>query len=202
MKKFLLGLIWLLTAVAVGEVFNTYRADVFFARGAAFQRLDRPDEAYQQLKKAASLNPHEPSYFKKMAQVAVTLAQEGNSQKWLREADDHAQKAFQLNPTNLLTLKSLTLTYLKAARLSPIFLEKAEAVARLAVGLCPTDPQLHYNLAITYWSEGKHLEALEAVNRALELKSDYREAQTLRELLKTTAINLPHSLRAQSFFRR
>ncbi|MCG2686096.1 hypothetical protein L6258_01875 [Candidatus Parcubacteria bacterium] len=183
MKKLLLGLIWLATATAVGEVVNIYRADVFFSRGAALQQLDYPDESYQQLKKATALNPREPTYFKKLAQATTTLAQEENSQKRLQEAAAYAQKAFHLNPANLLTLKSLTLTYLEAARLSPTFLEKAEAVAQLAISLCPTDPQLHYNLAVIYWSEEKHPEALEAVNRALELKTDYGEAQTLKELL-------------------
>jgi len=174
----LVGVVWILK-----EVSRTFRADVFFAKGIQQQQLGNYPQSYQWLQKAVDLNPHRSEYFKELARTTVLLAQATGNRALLEGMETYAQKSYELSPTNLLTLKSLALTYREAGRMNPNYLQKADAILEFAANLCPTDPQIRYTRAVTKLDLNQTGEALDLINQALDLKPDYQEAEDLKSKL-------------------
>ncbi|MBM3240024.1 hypothetical protein FJZ31_27370 [Candidatus Poribacteria bacterium] len=59
--------------------------------------------------------------------------------------------------------------------------DKAEEAFKKAAEAAPADPKVHYNLAITYNVLSKHLEAIKALERAIELNPEKKYINTLAQ---------------------
>lgn len=77
------------------------------------------------------------------------------------------EAAIEIDPCNLECLIRLGDLYTRQG-----FFEKGLAIDRRLVGLCPSEPTFHYNLACSHALLGKLEDALEALRRAIELGYD------------------------------
>lgn len=173
----------LLGLILVGRWFF---ADVEYSRGRALGDYGLTEAAIRRLNRAVKLWPWEPAYHRELAgvyaQAAAAVEGEPRSRFLVRAADE-ANTAFNLNPRNLLTLKSLTATYFALAQTNPVFRAEALSVVAQALVLCPTDPTLWYYQGLVLGDGGELPGARSALDRALQLKPDYVKAQEAKKLM-------------------
>lgn len=168
---------------------NFYMADGFFAKGIRFNEAGNPGKAYNNLTTAVNLNPKEPFYRSEIgyaaAGSAVALSEEDAtlSSKLKIQADQETEKAIKISPKNISYLRTAVRTYFLLASIDKNYTDKTLQSIDKAIQLAPTDPKLIYNKALILGQEGKNTEAVEWVKKAIEIKSNYREAYiTLGEL--------------------
>jgi len=77
------------------------------------------------------------------------------------------EAAVEVDPCNLECLIRLGDLYTRQG-----YYEKGLAIDRRLVGICPSEPTFHYNLACSHALLGRLDEALEALRRAIELGYD------------------------------
>ena len=155
-------------------ILNLFRADVSFNTGEQAQRYGLDEVAAEYYQEAITRNPREPRYHRELAYV---LARQGIVEKAEREAE----AAYNLNPKNSLTVRSLISTYVDLSDIDDKYLARAEELITEAIAQQPTNPQLYYEQALILFKSEKDGEAVEALQKALELKKDYKEVQNLLE---------------------
>ncbi|MDP2874177.1 MAG: tetratricopeptide repeat protein, partial [bacterium] len=179
------GALWLL--FISGKIFL---ADIYYTQGLTQEKQNLPVSAAFDVQRATSLNPNEPAYHRELAYLyylATKLGEDKDKPVLLEMADEEAQIAYDLNPNNSLTLKSIVKIFSLLATLdpqNPIYYEKALKVAEHNTQLCPTDPKAWYNLGVVYQVKEENAKAKEAFQKAVELKSDYAGAKEEQEKLK------------------
>lgn len=185
MKTFALTTVVLITIYCLLFTVNLFRADVAFNNGGKFSRYGLYEIATEDYRKAISLNPSEPRYHRELANVLAALAQGGVSSEergaLIEEAEREAEIAYNLNPKNSLTVRSLVSTYVDLADFDPKYLMRAEELIAEAVAWQTTNPQLYYEQALILFKAEKDEEALAALQKAVELKPDYQKARELLE---------------------
>lgn len=174
-KKLGLVAIVLLTIYSLLLTINLFRADAAFNNGEKFRRYGLYEVATEYYREAISLNPREPRYHRELAYVLANLGK-------IEEAKREAEFAYNLNPKNSLTVRSLISTYVELSDFDQKFQTRAEELMLKAIAWQPTNPQLYYEQALILLKGGKSEEAVEALQKVLELKPDYQKA---RELLET-----------------
>lgn len=178
MKTLALTAIALITVYCLLFTVDLFRADAAFTNGENFSRYGLYEPATEYYRKAISLNPREPRYHRELASALAKLGV-------IEEAEREAEIAYNLNPKNSLTVRSLISTYIDLADIDSKYQIRAEELVAETINQQPTNPQLYYEQALILFKAKKDEEAIEALRKALELKPDYRKAQ---DLLKSIAI--------------
>ncbi len=175
------ALIVLLLIIVYGLLFivDLFRADTAFNNGEKLSRYGLYEVATEYYREAVSRNPCEPRYHRELASVLTKL-------DIVEEAEREAEIAYNLNPKNSLTIRSLVSTYVDLADINPQYQTRAEELIAEAIAWQPTNPQLYYEQALILFKVEKNEAATEALQKALELKPDYQKA---RELLETSPQN-------------
>lgn len=173
-KKLALAAIFLVAFYCLIFILNLFRADASFNKGEQAKRYGLYGIAAENYQKAIALNPREPRYHRELAYVLAT-------QGVVEEAEREAEAAYNLNPKNSLTVRSLISTYVELVDLDSKYLARAEELITEAIAQQPTNPQLHYEQALIFLRAEKNKEALAASTKAVTLKPDYRRARELLE---------------------
>ena len=159
-------------------------ADVLYAKGLGYNRINRQDIALDYLNRAVKLQPNQNVYYSELSKSYVGLALAYNEAKEATSAANLANmaietsaKAVNLNPANV-NLKRIEFgIFLILSSLDPNYLLNAKDVLVTAVKQAPTDAKLYYNLGLIYWKVGQNQLALETLRKTVELKSDYEDAR-------------------------
>lgn len=167
-KKIALILWGLLTFYFLLFTLNLFLADVSFNYGERARRYGLDEIAADYYRDAINLNPREPRYHRELASVLVSLDK-------IAEAEVAAETAYDLNPHNSLTLRSLVSTY------SQTHPRRAEELAQEAIDQQPTNPELYYQQALILLQGERYEEAGLSLKKSLELKPDYQKARELLE---------------------
>jgi len=168
------------------KVVDWFLADVSYSRGRAMADAGYLFEAEKSFRKATSLWPKEPAYHRELAVVYAHLAQvsaDEEKAQFLDLTSLEAKKTLDLNPRNLLSLKSLVSTYFTLAQIDPSYQVQTENIVQRAITLCPTDPTLWYFKALVLLGEEREDQAKLALDEALRLKPDYVKAKEAKDLL-------------------
>lgn len=173
-KKLALIVLLLSTSYCLLFVVNLFRSDAAFNNGEKFGRYGLYEMSTEYYRKAISLNYREPRYHRELAWVC---AQQGA----VEEAEREAEVAYNLNPKNSLTVRSLVSTYADLSDIDDKYLTRAEGLVAEAIAQQPTNPELYYEQALVLFKSEKDGEAVEALQKALELKKDYQKARELLE---------------------
>jgi Flp pilus assembly protein TadD len=176
-QKILLAVLLSLILYSLFFILNTFRADVAFNEGEKFSRYGLYEIATADYRKAIALNPREPRYHRELASV---LAKQGD----ITEAAHEAEVAYNLNPQNSLTVRSLISTYVDLADFDSQCLTRAEELIAEAINQQPTNPQLFYEQALILLKAGRDEEAVAALEKSLELKPDYQKVKDLLETFR------------------
>lgn len=173
-KKLALIIVLLFTIYYSLFTTNLFLADVSFNLGEKARRYGLDETAVEYYQGAVSLNPREPRYHRELASVLSAMGK-------FAEAEREAEIAYQLNPRNSLTLRSLTSTYSQMSRKDQKYQGRAEDLAKEVIDQQPTNPQPYYQQALIFLAAEKNGEAAASLKKSLELKPDYQKARELLE---------------------
>lgn len=156
------------------NVLRIYLSDILVAR-AKSQSSEDPKllELYQS---AISTFPAaNPFYLAQFANESAYFS----STELMENAAYSAQKANNLAPNNLIVLRRVANTYFLLAQTDRKYEKLALATAQRLTQLAPTDPQSYLSLAKIQAGLDRIDDARVSLQKALELKPDYLEAQQL-----------------------
>jgi len=181
--------VWLLFATIY--LLNYYYGDYYYARAREYRQIQDFTNAYVYGQKALDLR-QEPVYLDQQALVAANLSALQKIQKNSPQAKQFTDLAIKYNhqtiehsPFNPAFYKTqakiyyvLSLSYVDNEEIASIYLNKAVAALQKAARLAPTDPVIPYTEASLIHPKEPD-RALELLEKTLELKPNYKQAELL-----------------------
>jgi tetratricopeptide (TPR) repeat protein len=150
-----------------GELIEATPSDwrLYFARGAARERLHRWPEAEADLLRALEIAPDQPDVLNYLGYTWVDRGER------LEEGLAMLQRAFNLRPSSGAIVDSLGWAHYRLGNY-----DEALTYLEGAIQMEPTDPTLNDHLGDIYWRLGRRIEARFQWERALTLNPDNAEA--------------------------
>ncbi len=196
----------------LGAIFvvSYFLADINYAQGDNLQKIQEYEKSRVYLERALTLR-NEPLYRDKLSGVYANLAflasfdqgEESKKNEQIKklitlseQSSDKALAVSPYNPTFWKTrAKNLYLFY--QVTLDPAYFVLSDKAVDAAQALSPTDPKVLYSRAVYYLAKFDNEElkdkvqakrsladrGLTSINRAIEMKSDYRDAYYVRGLI-------------------
>jgi O-antigen ligase len=165
-------------------IFRYWTADLFYAKGWAYNAAQRPDLASEFLLKAINLKPNQALYHSELSSSYVTIAiaqnQKDDTEKAKIFSDmaiAESDKAMTLSPANPILKRKRFGVFIMLSTIDPIHMATARDVLIEAIKQAPSDAKLYYNLGLTYARTGEPELAMTALKKTIELKPNYREAR-------------------------
>lgn len=171
-----------LTLYYTVSVVKLWVTDLYFSTGSRYSDAGNAGRAYNALSEAAGINPKEPFYKSELgfaaaaSAVALKDSDATLSARLKDEAIADTQDALKISPKNVSFWRSAIRTYYQLASLDKSFYQKTVETVEQTIALAPTDPKLYYNKAVILGQMDQNNEAIAALNKAVELKPNYREA--------------------------
>lgn len=167
-----------------------WNADKAYAYGYNLDRVGLYQDAYPYLHKAVLKRGDEPVFRDEMAINDAILATQLLNQKDLQNASAAAQTASALSkeaistsndlvssyPNNFVFWKTRIRIFYTLAQVDSQFLPSALSAVEKAADLSPNDASIIYNLGVIEGQSGNVDKAIEALERAVILKPDYKDA--------------------------
>jgi putative inorganic carbon (hco3(-)) transporter len=176
------GLILLIACYLLLGLIRYWHADTLYAKGERENESSNVGAAFNYLYTATEVNPNEPIYKSELAYAAAGSA--------LALAESDATLSAQLkdqsittstmvlgtNPNNPAFWRTAFRTYLQLSEIDPSFKQVTIDTLDQAILLAPTDPKIVYQKGLILNSFNRVTEAEIALEKAVELKTNYREA--------------------------
>jgi tetratricopeptide (TPR) repeat protein len=137
---------------------------LYFARGAARERLGRWPEAEADFRHALELEPDQPDV---MNYLGYSWVDRGEN---MEEGLAMLQRAFELRSNSGQIIDSLAWAYYRMGNYP-----QALAYMEIAIQILPADPTLNDHLGDVYWRLGRRIEARFQWQRALTYEPDHPE---------------------------
>lgn len=140
------------------KIINYYQADVFYnkAQAAGSDKLDY-------INKAIEKSPKEPIYTAFKASITKNL--------------DLSETAYNLSPLNQNIRKVFISNLIEATNNKVNYYPQAEDLILKSIEYSENDPKLYYQLGLIQLKLGKDELGLKSLNKAVELKSNYKDAR-------------------------
>ncbi|KKP59742.1 MAG: hypothetical protein UR52_C0003G0004 [Candidatus Gottesmanbacteria bacterium GW2011_GWA1_34_13] len=158
-------------------------ADSFYARAVNSGRQTIYDQAYKEINIAIDMKSDEPNYHDEKANITSSLAlaafeqQDATlSSKYVLEAVSESTKALKISPQNINFWKTRTRILFALSDINSAFSQSALEAIKITQELAPTDAKISYNVAVIASRVEKFDEAIQALQKAITLKPDYRDA--------------------------
>ena len=151
-------------------------AALFLEASRFYSDRKQPEAALKTVRAAYRLMRDDPLT---LNALGYTLADLGTTSKDIEEAVQMTRQAVSLEPDNAEYLDSYGWALFKKDDL-----QGARRVLREAVDRDPDIPELHFHLGVVYGALGLNRDAGLELDRAIQLRHDYRDARHAREMLK------------------
>lgn len=185
--------------IPLGLIFpiSYFLADTNYALADNYQKLQQYPQAYFYLTKALSYK-YEHVYEDKLSGVLANLAylyhleKEKQSQtrqsinQLIKLSDFYNLKSIKASSKNVLYWKTRAKIYYIFSQIQPNndYLQEAIKALEKAKSLSPTDPKLYYTQAMIFLEkEEEKNKALAVIEKAIELKPDYRDGYFAKGLI-------------------
>ncbi len=162
------------------------KAEIFFMRGAMYERMKKYDASEAEFRKVLALNPNHAEALNYLGYMLADRAVK------LDEASQMIKKALVIVPNSGAFLDSLGWVYFRQGKFN-----EAEDLLRQALDHIGTDPTVHEHLGDVYFKEGKTNEAvaqwqasLKAFQTAAPSEADPEEAAKVSKKLDDARVKL------------
>jgi len=180
-KKFLLLVCLLLFCQGILWVKNYWYADYLFSQAEKESKSQRFSSAREKYQQALKIKPHEPLYLShaatNLALLSLNQKSEDDQLSLITETQELSQKSLAENPYDLNTYRQIAQTFYILSTIAPPYLQEVEKILVTASKLAPTDPKLLYNLGALKLRQGKTQEAIEYLEKSINLKPNYELAR-------------------------
>lgn len=166
----------------VYKLFSYWQADAIFASGNAASEAGKPGMAYNKIFQATQLNPGEPFYQSELSYSAASsaVAVEEEDATLSAELKDQAanttSKLLEEHPKNVSFYRTAIRTYYMISTIDKTYTQKTLEIVDQTIALAPTDPKLPYNKALILGQMGKNKEAIQVLEKVIQMKPNYKEA--------------------------
>ncbi len=191
-QKLSIVTIILITSYLLVLISRYWYADYLYATGLFNNTQNKPNMAVGFFKSAIDLEPNQPKYHSDLAGSYANLTLAAYNQKDAAKASEYAnlalnesQKAIELAPSNTNLKRSRFGIFIMLSTVNRSFLTSARDILITAISEAPTDAKLYYSLGTTYARIGQIDLALDTLKKAIELKSNYRDARLAYAILLT-----------------
>jgi len=165
-------------------------ADTLYAKGKAFNGVQKPDSALKYLIKAISLEPTQALYHSELAgsYTSYTSAYYGQgdvnkTKEFANLAIAESDKAIALSPANINLKRSRFGIFVMLSTTDPNYLIRARDTLIDIINYAPSDAKLHYNLGLVYARMGQGDLAFQTLQKTIDLKTNYKDARLAYALL-------------------
>jgi O-antigen ligase/Flp pilus assembly protein TadD len=179
-----LGVITVITLLAIGQTVSWWQADVAFNTGKQLADAGQLSEASKFAKEAVTLSPNEALFHDEIgqiyAEIAVTLMQQNEATAagiYAQAAETASNATFQLNPVHLNFYKTQARLFIVLGNIDPAYFVTALNILRQGRELAPTDAKIWYNISLIEETLGEHEQALESLKQTIELRPGYEQAR-------------------------
>lgn len=176
-------LIIVIVLLMLNSLYSIWEADTFYKKGTDYNDLGNPGRAYNYLVGAARLNSKEPLYLSELgnaaAASALALSTEDSSTSGELKDDSlfFTELSLSMSPVNTTILRTAIKTYFQLSLLDPAFKAKTLEIVDRSTELAPTDPKLLLNKAVILTQFEEQADAISALEKAIKIKPNYREAR-------------------------
>lgn len=172
------------------QISKYWYADTLYAKGKAYNSINRPDLATKYLTQAINLEPNQALFHSELANSYKSIAlssnqqkNDANTKKFIDLTLSESKTASTLSPANINIKRSVFGVYITLATVNPNYLLNARDTLIDAITFAPTDAKLYYNLGLVYARTGQADEAITTLKKTIELKPDYKEARLALAIL-------------------
>ena len=182
-KKLVQGLLVVIILLLLNSVWTIWQADTQYKRGSDSNDAGNPGRAYAFLIEAVRLNPNEPLYLSELGNAAAfsALALSTDDATTSSELKDDSifftDLALSQSPANTTILRTAIRTFFQLTLLDPEMEGRTLEIVDKSIALAPTDPKLLLNKQVILTQLNKQEEAILVLQKAIELKPNYREAR-------------------------
>lgn len=163
---------------------NFWIADQKYALGNNLDKVGEYTQAYKPLTEAVQMLPGEDLYRDELSVNLSTLALAYQQQSQTSQATEFEKQAKVLSdevianhPNNVVYYKSRTRVMYALSQINPKYLDDSLEAISIAHKLAPTDAKIVYNMALFYNQKKDNKKALELLDEAIRLKSNYIDAR-------------------------
>ena len=181
---YIIAIFFFAVSISYSSIFLV--SEIFVGQSvSAFLQL-KPERSHNFMKQASSINKFQPAYNVKSSYTAYVYAaltdNKSQTEKLAKEIYLLNTKAINSSPNNIYILTLARDSYSNIALFSNnsrLYFEKAVEVQVKIVEMSPTSALEHYKLAKLHFRLNNLASAELIVKKALNLKSDYKDAKTL-----------------------
>lgn len=184
---------WIMILMSVSIIYIICRywyADILYAKGVNYNKVNRQDLSYGFLTKAINLQPKQSIYYSEQAKaftgLALAYAQAGDastSSQLSQTAVNYAAQSVELSAANLNNKRNEFGVLIMLSTVNPSYQVKAVDVLIEAVKQAPTDAKIFYNLGLLYTRLGQNELALDTLKKTVDLKPNYKDAHLAYAML-------------------
>jgi tetratricopeptide (TPR) repeat protein len=189
-QKFFIVLVLCTMFYVLFAVGKYWFADTLYAKGKAFNSVQKPDSALIYLNRAISLEPAQALYHNELSGSYTTIAlyyyqqkDTSKAKEFTNLATSESDKAIALSPANVNLKRSRFGVFVTLSQIDPNYLINARDTLIDAINYAPTDAKLYYNLGLIYARIGQGDLATKTLQKTIDLKSNYREARLAYAIL-------------------
>lgn len=182
-QKTISGILLIVTCYMLYVLVQMWRADAAYNLGSQYSKANQFLTSYQELKKAVSLNPNEPTFKDQLAITESNLALIAYQEKQedvYKELNDSAlnlsENLVNQYPKNVNYFKTRTRVLFTLSEVNPAYLTMALTTLQKAWELAPNDTKIVYNIGLLYARLGNNEKAIELLQKSATLKPNYYES--------------------------
>ena len=192
--------IFIISLLILLKIWSYFQADINYNVADSYLNQSYYADALEKINTAINLFPNEPTYYIKQADILTKNALLSQQQKNSRQAMDYATQALTagnlalaISPASVNLYKEQAQNYYYLSTIkSDYFLLAIDAITK-ATRLAPTDAKSYYILG-KFWSTiSKDDLAIQAYQKAIELKSNYDYATFALGEIYFTQKNYPEA---------
>jgi putative inorganic carbon (hco3(-)) transporter len=177
-----LSILLLITCYMLLVISRYWYADYLYAQGKAYNDIGNYSIARQYLQSAIKISEKEAIYWEEISESTTSLAinyyEDTNeiNEELITSAINESEQSINLSPENVNLKRKLASNLINLSVFNPQLLVEARQVLITASEQAPTDAKIIYNLGLAYIRTGELDLASETLQKAAELKWDYKNA--------------------------
>jgi len=176
----------------VGKFINLYFADVYYTASKSELENGQIEDAAEHIVRASKLNNHEPAYRRQKAKILLATLIWADEDEVREEVLKNLEKAYELNPKNLATLRnSIPLYYFLASGA----MEKVGNGENVDADYIAITRNYYLSLKNTYQNDLGLYADVAKYEKKLGLDGDFSETKKKAEIMRNDVIEWHEAFR-------
>lgn len=199
-QKIFIFFITILYFYSLSFILFYYLADINYALADNLYKIEEFPASYHYIQKAIQYKNDEHIYYDKLSMISANIGvlyilNKTTDPQLFKKASDFIDLSIKSNFLAINSSSKNIIYWKTKAKINYLFyqvkknkdyLEETKKSFKKCFELAPTDPKIYYSLAAIYYNETDQIDkAFDLVNRAIDLKPNYRDGYYLRGLIFT-----------------